>query len=80
MNEFTKEELELMLHKFGLLTFDQFQGLAGLSMKINNMLEDYCEHEWHTNPYNYVINCQNCCKTIKCEKCERATNIIVKGN
>jgi len=61
MNDFTKDELKLILHKFGYLTFSQFQGLGNLSMKINNMIEDYCEHNGHN--YEFSLGrgkCENC--------------------
>ncbi len=58
MNDFTKEELELILHKFGQLRFSQFEGLGMLSMKINNMIEDYCEH---VSLFSMDSN-KHCCK------------------
>ncbi len=57
MSDFTKEELELILHKFGMLTFIQFQGLGMLSMKINDMIEDYdakAIESWHCEKCGHV--------------------------
>ena len=61
MNDFTKEELELISDKLGLLPFSKFEGCGKLCLKIQSMIDNYCEHE---------ITCVNGAKLV-CECCGR---------
>lgn len=74
MNEFTKEELEQLYNCAKFVTeynwlHDRYDGLM---KKLQCMIDNYCEHR-------KSFECPEC-GIYKCEKCERATNIIVKGN
>lgn len=42
--------------------------------KIQSMIDNYCDHEWYTNVYNYFLHCQKCGKTIKNDKHEKILN------
>lgn len=63
MNDFTKEELIKIIEvmKPPLWFYDISN--CELIKKIQSMIESYCEHEWHTNPYNFVLHCQKCGET-----------------
>ena len=69
MNDFTQEELEdifTCVHSFKLASIrGGFNYYDNLNDKIKSMIDNYCEHEWNTNPYNYVLHCQKCGRTIK---------------
>lgn len=64
MNDFTKEELEGILEGLSWwLEGDDALCSERLINKIQSLIDDYCEHKWHSNPYNYVLHCQKCGKT-----------------
>lgn len=59
MNDFTKEELKLIIDKLGLLRFSQFEGCGKLVNKIQSMIDNYCEHMWTDGSGNsiYCVKC-----------------------
>lgn len=63
MNEFTKEEIEILLN--GLLWRDATILLIDrpekLKSKIQSMIENYCEHEEEYEDFNYhPMRCKKC--------------------
>jgi hypothetical protein len=65
MNDFTKDELELILSDLDHAVFSRYyaEGKAELRKKIQSMIDNYCEHESDGNIY-----CSNPPKS-KCKKC-----------
>lgn len=61
MNDFTKKELQLILDKFSLLYFSQFEGCEKLTQKIQSMIDSYCEHEPEPSQ---EICCTKCQRTL----------------
>lgn len=64
MNDFTIDELNILIHYIGL-TLDKV-GLD-LSVKIQSMIENYCEHEWqfyYMGPHGNAVRCNKCNKGI----------------
>lgn len=65
MNDFTKEELEMLSH--GILrtiTEDTQARYAPLYNKIESMIENYCDHEPSDPLMGLVKECKNCKKCI----------------
>jgi len=62
MNDFTKEELEAM--KYWCRENHE------LVSKINSMIDNYCEHEWNTNPHDFMLYCQKCGEIAKSDQQE----------
>jgi hypothetical protein len=62
-NEFTKEELHELLNRIrsikGTMLIDD---LVCLGMKLQYMIEDYCEHDWNYNQHDMPTNCCKCGK------------------
>ncbi len=69
MNDFTKEELNILYDYLDHAcdTYQEPDSSYKLKDKIQFMIDNYCEHEWHTNPYDYILHCQKCGKTTKSE-------------
>src|SRR5271170_5791129 len=70
MNEFTKDELSKLIECVGAFTYikgtkDNQRIYPELESKLSSMIENYCEHEFHTNPYNYILHCHRCGKSTK---------------
>lgn len=66
MNDFTKEELESMLHCIELLEADYEDTWDDrLYNKIESMIDNYCEHEWE----NECCGCDP--ENLMCAKCKR---------
>ncbi len=67
MNDFTKEELDdILLWADAYTEFGQswtFDNHTELIMKIQFMKDNYCDHIWNANPYDFVISCKICGKT-----------------
>jgi hypothetical protein len=62
MNDFTKEELITIfdgLHHLPTIneTYD-----SDLCLKVESMIDNYCEHEWDYNQHDMPINCRKCNK------------------
>ena len=68
MNDFTKEELQIIIDKFSLLYFSEFIGCGALFVKIQSMIDNYCEHsdQWGCGTCRTFI-CEN-------EKCDARNN------
>jgi hypothetical protein len=65
MNYFTKKELQMI--------YENYKGTqySDISDKAKLIIDNCCEHEWHTNPYNYVLYCQKCEETTKSDTQEK---------
>ena len=61
MNDFTKDELNLLIYYIGF-TMDQ-EG-RDLSVKIQSIIDNYCEHEFiiNTNSPHIFMMCNKCNK------------------
>lgn len=62
MNDFTKKELEEIIESFDWIEGEtSWDWKHELRNKIQSMIENYCEHEWHkgTHLFNdvYCIKC-----------------------
>lgn len=68
MNDFTKEELKEMLLVFNELFAESSQpeSTHKLKIKIESMIENYCEHEWKSGEHLFT--------DIYCIKCKRLLN------
>lgn len=62
MNQFTKEELQY------LASCPSVGCREVLINKIKSMIDNYCEHEWKTNIYDYILYCQKCGETTKSDE------------
>jgi hypothetical protein len=68
MNDFMKEELLVIAHDLGIVndeaktSYDHASSdfILRLRNKIQSMIDDYCEHTWNCNPYDFVLYCSNC--------------------
>ncbi len=61
MNDFTKEELERIIEGISLwLDGDDALYSQQLINKIQSMIDNYCEHEWHTNSFDFILYCSQC--------------------
>ena len=69
MNDFTKEELESISDSLDseMSTFRRADNefMRGLHLKVQSMIDNYCEHEWAL-----VLSADEG-RFIKCQKCER---------
>ncbi len=72
MNDFTKDELELIQHKLSYLTFSEFKGCGSLYLKIQSMIDNYCEHEWRCFDDQY--------NTRECMKCNEMRTGEINDN
>lgn len=50
MNDFTKQELEYLFRNFMLQNGDDFE--HKLEEKLQDMIHNYCEHDWGEDPNN----------------------------
>jgi hypothetical protein len=57
MNDFTKEELGIILYSVDAVAFHEDEDRNDLFNKIQSMIDNYCEHEWQMN------------NQLKCNKC-----------
>ena len=63
MNDFTKEELQLLAESIPYLLHMQTKARTDLLMKIDTMIDNYCEHsESHANHDYEVEQCKKCGK------------------
>jgi hypothetical protein len=61
MSEFTKEELEhLYSHLKWACDIEVTEKNIFLKNKIQSMIDNYCEHEWITNPHDLISHCCKC--------------------
>lgn len=77
MNDFTKEELQLL--EFGLSVINLWGSAYGelkkidgksLRTKLQSMIDNYCEHEWMNSPrLDWLYACMKCHKEI-CKRCK----------
>lgn len=70
MNDFTKEELENIIDGVNLLIStgscdcEWNNKIKSLKIKLQSMIDNYCEHKW-------ANSCCNCpMESIYCEKCD----------
>ena len=70
MNEFTKDQLYIMLKCVRLCEIDhgECSDLDNVKFKLLSVIDNYCEHEWEN------ICCQCTLDKIYCHKCERRIN------
>lgn len=72
MNDFTKEELTVLQQAFKgsckAFANDKFD--AALEIKIQSMVDSYCDHEWEN------ICCQCTLDKIYCHKCAKSMDEI----
>ncbi len=66
MNDFTKDELR-MIAAVLLPTPEEFfiwtEAQKNLQRKVVSMIDNYCDHIWNANPYDFVISCKICGQT-----------------
>jgi hypothetical protein len=64
MNDFTKEELELILGDLDHAVFSRFYGeeKQELRTKIKSMIDGYCDHAWafYLSPHGNAVRCHKC--------------------
>lgn len=62
MNDFTKEELKLLIIAIDELCFSKFYTPENQKIynKIKSMIDNYCGHEWQSNPVDFVLYCSKC--------------------
>jgi len=65
MNDFTKEELQELRASRCYHLDDSFPATDKLFMKIESMIDNYCDHEWDNSC------CQCPIESIYCEKCDK---------
>ncbi len=68
MNDFTKEELRLILYYHP-------HGNDSLCHKVREMIDNYCEHVW--DEHEGHLQCQKC-NLKKCSRCEKEKACVVK--
>lgn len=61
MNDFTKEELQIIYANSNPCVSDEMRPILD---KIQSMIDNYCEHEWA-----YYFSCDG--SDVKCMKCGR---------
>ncbi len=68
VNDLTKEDLQILtrcIHET-IVRNDPWEDPCLLSIhrtlreKIQSMIDSYCEHEWRTNPYDFILYCGKC--------------------
>lgn len=63
MNDFTKEELHELLNRIrGIKGAMLIDDLVCLGMKLQYMIEDYCEHDWERYGNTEIPYCSKCNK------------------
>lgn len=70
MNEFTKEELQILLLEMKIYIYKSeplkaAKSYVELKDKLESMVDNYCEHEWENTC------CQCSMDKIYCHKCDR---------
>lgn len=62
MNDFTKEELEDI---YAAVTETSVSMIGHLPVKIQSMIDNYCEHEFQIKSLNphFIMMCEKCSKT-----------------
>lgn len=68
MNDFTKEELEIIAGI--IVAAEQRCGQMSASgqsvkFKLQSMIDNYCDHEWDTNLWNHFLS------DFECNKCNK---------
>ena len=63
MNDFTKDELKQICQFFNIAIedFQEPESTYDLRDKIQSMIDNYCEHEWHpggNRPWLHCIKCK----------------------
>lgn len=64
MNDFTKEELEALtiaIHHLRMLKIQREEFYIGLQEKLQSMIDNYCEHDWHKGVHLFNdVYCTKC--------------------
>lgn len=64
MNDFTKEDLEIILHNIVVPDEPELRDKAkDLYWKVSDMIDNYCDHEGKTNSnsdVDYILTCSKC--------------------
>lgn len=75
MNDFTKEELQIIqweintaVNKLDMATLSS-EKHSELNEKIKSMIDNYCEHEWHSGGNRPWLHCIKCKSNFKHEPC-----------
>ncbi len=63
MNDFTKEELQYLFKTFSLTEGSKFE--HDLDKKIQSMIDNYCEHEFHPVIGSFQIESCHKCMRVK---------------
>jgi hypothetical protein len=57
MNDFTKEELEILMYGLGNINDKPCMELEN---KLQSMIDNYCAHEWQNSGDHGILSCINC--------------------